>query len=52
MAENRKLVLRFAPSPTGMPHIGGARTTLFNWTLSGHSDAMPILLPNEDGREQ
>ncbi|MCK5711967.1 MAG: hypothetical protein KAI25_04550, partial [Hyphomicrobiaceae bacterium] len=24
-------VVRFAPSPTGFLHIGGARTALFNW---------------------
>ena len=26
-----KLIVRFAPSPTGYLHIGGARTALFNW---------------------
>ncbi|MFN8726383.1 MAG: glutamate--tRNA ligase family protein, partial [Rhodospirillales bacterium] len=25
------IVCRFAPSPTGYLHIGGARTALFNW---------------------
>ena len=28
--------LRFAPSPTGALHIGGARTALFNWLLARH----------------
>ncbi|MDR2339587.1 MAG: glutamate--tRNA ligase [Deltaproteobacteria bacterium] len=28
---------RFAPSPTGFLHIGGARTALFNWLLARHS---------------
>jgi glutamyl-tRNA synthetase len=31
------LVTRFAPSPTGFLHIGGARTALFNWLLAKHS---------------
>ena len=29
--ENQKIVTRFAPSPTGMLHIGGLRTALFSW---------------------
>jgi len=27
-------ITRFAPSPTGFLHIGGARTALFNWLFS------------------
>ena len=27
---------RFAPSPTGFLHIGGARTALFNWLFARH----------------
>ena len=34
--ENNKIRLRFAPSPTGMLHIGGARTALFNWLFARH----------------
>ena len=31
-----KIRTRFAPSPTGYLHIGGARTALFNWLFSRH----------------
>ena len=31
-----KIVTRFAPSPTGFLHIGGARTALFNWYFAKH----------------
>src|SRR2546421_12341997 len=30
--------VRFAPSPTGYLHIGGARTALFNWLFAGHEE--------------
>lgn len=31
-----KIITRFAPSPTGYLHIGGARTALFNWYFAKH----------------
>lgn len=31
-----KVVTRFAPSPTGHLHLGGARTAIFNWLLTRH----------------
>lgn len=34
--ENSGVVTRFAPSPTGFLHIGGARTALFNWLFARH----------------
>lgn len=33
---SHKIVTRFAPSPTGFLHIGGARTALFNWLFARH----------------
>lgn len=35
--------VRFAPSPTGMLHIGGARTALFNWLYARHAGGRFIL---------
>ncbi len=35
--------VRFAPSPTGMLHIGGARTALFNWLYARHTGGTFIL---------
>lgn len=34
---------RFAPSPTGFLHIGGARTALFNWALTRHHGGSFVL---------
>lgn len=35
-SESGPVVTRFAPSPTGYLHIGGARTALFNWLFARH----------------
>jgi glutamyl-tRNA synthetase len=35
-ATGQNIVTRFAPSPTGFLHIGGARTALFNWLFARH----------------
>jgi glutamyl-tRNA synthetase len=35
-ASDSTVVTRFAPSPTGFLHIGGARTALFNWLFARH----------------
>jgi glutamyl-tRNA synthetase len=34
--DSKPVVTRFAPSPTGFLHIGGARTALFNWLFARH----------------
>ena len=38
-----KCRVRFAPSPTGFLHIGGARTALFNWLYARHTGGVFIL---------
>lgn len=40
---HKPLVTRFAPSPTGFLHIGGARTALFNWLLARHGGGTYLL---------
>ena len=35
--------VRFAPSPTGSLHIGGARTALFNWLYAHHHGGTFVL---------
>ena len=41
--EPRGVVTRFAPSPTGYLHIGGARTALFNWLYARHHGGQYLL---------
>lgn len=38
-----KVITRFAPSPTGFLHIGGARTALFNYLFSKHNNGKFLL---------
>jgi glutamyl-tRNA synthetase len=43
------IVTRFAPSPTGFLHIGGARTALFNWLYArGHGGRMLLRIEDTD----
>lgn len=43
---------RFAPSPTGHLHIGGARTALFNWLFARHHGGKFILRIEDTDRER
>jgi glutamyl-tRNA synthetase len=52
MAQNRTPVLRFAPSPTGYLHIGGARTALFNWLYARHTGGKFLLRIEDTDRER
>jgi len=47
-----KVVTRFAPSPTGYLHIGGARTALFNWLFSRHHGGTFLLRIEDTDRER
>ncbi|NLN16878.1 MAG: glutamate--tRNA ligase [Firmicutes bacterium] len=38
-----KVRVRFAPSPTGFLHVGGARTALFNWLFARHHQGVFVL---------
>jgi glutamyl-tRNA synthetase len=44
--------VRFAPSPTGALHIGGARTALFNWLLARHAGGELVLRIEDTDRER
>ena len=44
--------VRFAPSPTGALHIGGARTALFNWLLARHAQGQMVLRIEDTDRER
>ena len=46
------LVVRFAPSPTGYLHVGGARTALFNWLLAQKHGGRFILRIEDTDRER
>ena len=46
------VVTRFAPSPTGYLHIGGARTALFNWAYAKHQGGKMLLRIEDTDRER
>ena len=52
MPESRPVIVRFAPSPTGFLHIGGARTALFNWLFARHHGGTFLLRIEDTDRER
>lgn len=52
MTGTQKVVTRFAPSPTGYLHIGGARTALFNWLFARHHGGRFLLRIEDTDRER
>ena len=48
----KPVVTRFAPSPTGYLHIGGARTALFNWLFARHHGGKMLLRIEDTDRER
>ena len=46
------VVTRFAPSPTGMLHVGGVRTALFSWLYARHCGGKFVLRIEDTDRER
>jgi len=51
-APSKPVVTRFAPSPTGYLHIGGARTALFSWAYARHTGGKFLLRIEDTDRER
>ncbi|MFC4625280.1 glutamate--tRNA ligase [Daeguia caeni] len=49
---SKPVITRFAPSPTGFLHIGGARTALFNWLYAKHCGGKMLLRIEDTDRER
>jgi glutamyl-tRNA synthetase len=52
LASDRRVVTRFAPSPTGYLHIGGGRTALFNWLYARGRGGKFLLRIEDTDRER
>jgi glutamyl-tRNA synthetase len=52
MSNNEPVITRFAPSPTGFLHIGGARTALFNWLYARHTGGKMLLRIEDTDRQR
>ena len=48
----KKIVTRFAPSPTGTLHIGGVRTALFNYVYAKQNDGLFLIRIEDTDRER
>lgn len=52
MPAGRQVRVRFAPSPTGIPHIGNTRTAFFNWLFARHHQGKFILRIEDTDRQR
>src|SRR5690554_6588196 len=52
MPDQAQVVTRFAPSPTGYLHIGGARTALFNWLYARGRNGKFLVRVEDTDRER
>jgi glutamyl-tRNA synthetase len=50
--DSENMRVRFAPSPTGYLHVGGARTALFNWLIARHHGGVFVLRIEDTDRER
>ncbi|MEI7590582.1 MAG: glutamate--tRNA ligase, partial [Deltaproteobacteria bacterium] len=52
MTHSNEIRVRFAPSPTGLLHVGNARTALFNWLFARHHHGKLILRIEDTDQER
>jgi glutamyl-tRNA synthetase len=52
MADNKQIITRFAPSPTGYLHIGGGRSALFSWLYARRHNGKFLLRIEDTDRER
>ena len=52
MEDQKQVITRFAPSPTGYLHIGGVRTALFNWLYAKNNNGKFLLRIEDTDRER
>lgn len=52
MTMDQQVRVRFAPSPTGYPHVGNIRTALFNWLFARHNKGVFILRIEDTDQER